>query len=152
VSLAQQIDADLTDALRARDRTRLATLRLLKAAAKNAEVEKRAPLDDSEYQNVIRRQVKQRREAASEYERAGRHESAEQERAEQQILESYLPTQLDDASIRRAIESAIQESGATGPADMGKVMSRVMPSLRGRADGSRVNQLARELLSSRSSV
>lgn len=146
MSLSEQVDRDLTDALRARDQTKLATLRLLKAAAKNAEVAKRAPLDDAEFQDVIRKQVKQRREAATEYERAGREGSAEQERAEQRVLESYLPAQLDDEAIRGAIESAVAESGATGPGDMGKVMSRVMPALRGRADGARVNQLVRERL------
>jgi uncharacterized protein YqeY len=145
-ALAVQIDRDLVTALKGQDRTRVATLRLLKAAAKNVEIEKRRPLEEAELLDVIRRQVKLRREAAAEYERAGRTESAEQELAELQILEGYLPAQLPDEDVRTVIEHAIQEASASGPGDLGKVMKLAMPALRGKADGARVNQLARELL------
>ena len=145
-ALAEQIDRDLVTSLKAQDRTRVATLRLLKAAAKNAEVEKRHPLTEDEFLDVVRRQAKLRREAATEYERAGRRESADQEMAELRILEEYLPAQLDDDEIRGVLEDALREVSASGPGDLGKVMKQAMPALRGRADGARVNAMARELL------
>jgi uncharacterized protein len=145
-ALAAQIDRDLVAALKAQDRTRVATLRLLKAAAKNAEVERRRPLEEPELLDVIWRQVKLRREAALEYERADRKESAQQELEEMHILEGYLPPQLGDEDVRSIIEQAIQEASASGPGDLGRVMKLAMPALKGKADGARVNQLARELL------
>ncbi len=136
--------------MKTHDTVRLATLRLVKAAAKNAEVEKRAPLSDDEYVAVLRRQAKMRREAAGEYDRADRQDLADKERAELAVLETYLPQELHDSVISAAIDQAIMETGATGPGDLGKVMSRVMRQLRGQADGSRINQLARVRLASRS--
>lgn len=149
MALEDQVDRDLVTALKAHDRTTLATLRLLKAAAKNAEVAKRGPLSDEEYADVIRRQVKLRREAAAEYEKAGRTDSAAQERDEMAVLETYLPTQLDDSAIRAVVESVIAETGAAGPGDLGKVMKAAMPRLRGQADGARVNAIARQSLEQR---
>jgi uncharacterized protein YqeY len=146
VPLEAQVDRDLVAALKEQDRTTLATLRLLKAAAKNAQVAKRAPLSDEEYVEVIRRQVKLRREAAAEYEKAGRAESAAQEREELSVLERYLPAQMDDDAIRRNVQLAIAETGATGPGDLGKVMKAVMPRVRGQADGARVNAIVRQSL------
>jgi uncharacterized protein len=146
VALEDRVDRDLVTALKGQDRTTLATLRLLKAAAKNAQVAKRAPLSDEEYIDVIRRQVKLRREAATEYDKAGRAESAAQERAELGVLERYLPAQMDDDAIREIVRSAIAETEAAGPGDLGKVMRVAMPRLRGQADGSRVNAIARQTL------
>lgn len=149
MALADRVERDLVDAMKSHDTVRLATLRLVKAAAKNAEVEKRAPLTDDEYLTVLRRQAKMRREAASEYDRASRADLAGQERAELAVLETYLPRELDDAAIAAAVDQAIAETGATGPGDLGKVMSHVMPQLRGQADGSRINQVVRTRLASR---
>lgn len=146
MALEDRVDKDLVTALKGQDRTTLSTLRLLKAAAKNAQVAKRAPLSDEEYVEVIRRQVKLRREAAAEYDKAGRGESAAQERAELGVLEHYLPAQMDDEAIREVVQSAIAETEATGPGDLGKVMRVAMPRLRGQADGSRVNAIARQAL------
>lgn len=146
MTLEEQVDRDLVTALKARDATTLATLRLLKAAAKNAEVERRRPLTDDEYQDVIVRQAKLRREAATEFERGGRQDRADQERAELGVLERYLPQQMDDSALIEILERVIADTGATGPGDLGKVMSQVMPAVKGRALGARVNQLARELL------
>lgn len=143
---AREIDRDLTDALKAHDRVTVDTLRLLKAAAKNAEVAKGSPLTSDDYVDVVRHQVKMRREAADGFERGGREESAARERAEMAVLQRYLPAQLDDAAIRTIVEQAIVETGASGPSDLGRVMSRAMPALRGRADGARVNQIARSIL------
>lgn len=150
MALSERVERDLVDAMKTHDTVRLATLRLVKAAAKNAEVEKRAPLSDDEYVAVLRRQAKMRREAAGEYDRADRQDLADKERAELAVLETYLPQELHDSVISAAIDQAIMETGATGPGDLGKVMSRVMRQLRGQADGSRINQLARVRLASRS--
>ena len=149
MSIAEQVEHDLVEALKARDETRLATLRLLKAAAKNAQVAKQAPLTDAEYEGIVRRQVKMRTEAANEYDRGHRPEQAAQERAERVILETYLPAQMDEKTLRRLVEGAIDETGAAGAGDLGKVMSHAMRAAQGRADGSQVNKLARELLSER---
>lgn len=146
MALEDQVDRDLVTALKGQDRTTLSTLRLLKAAAKNAQVAKGAPLSDDEYADVVRRQVKMRREAAAEYEKAGRPESAESERDEMRVLEGYLPRQLGDDAIQSAVEAAIEATGAGGPGDLGKVMKAVMPGLRGQADGTRVNAIARRAL------
>jgi uncharacterized protein YqeY len=149
VSIAEQVDQDLVTALRARDETRLATLRLLKAAAKNAEVAKRSPLTDEEYVAIVRRQVKMRREAASEYDRGNRPQQAAQERDERVILEAYLPAQLDESTLRQLVNQAIDETGASSPSELGKVMSHAMRAANGRADGNQVNQLARAILTER---
>jgi len=151
MSFAGRIEEDLIAALKSGDRMKLATLRLAKAAAQNAQIAKRAPLTDVEYQDVVRHQVKMRREAAVEYERGGRPDRARNERAEQAILEEYLPQQLDEADVRLAVERAIQQTGATGPRDLGKVMASAMQDLQGQAEGSRVSVLARALLTQQSS-
>jgi uncharacterized protein len=149
VNLIQQIEEDLVRAMKAGDATAVSTLRLVKAAAKNAEVAKRAPLEESEYRDVVVRQSKLRREAAYEYERAGRQDRADQERAELAVLQRYMPEQLDEADIRAVLEQAIADTGASGPSDLGKVMARAMPALKGKADGAQVNRLTRELLAQR---
>jgi uncharacterized protein YqeY len=149
VSIAERVEQDLITALRARDQTRLATLRLLKAAAKNAEVAKRSPLSHDEYEAIVRRQVKMRREAAVEYDRGNRPEQADQERLELAILEEYLPAQLDEATLRQLVAQAVDETGATSLREMGKVMSHAMQAAQGRADGNKVNQMARQILSER---
>jgi uncharacterized protein YqeY len=146
VALEDQVDQDLVAALKQQDRTTLSTLRLLKAAAKNAQVAKRGSLSDEEYLDVIRRQVKLRREAAEEYDRAGRSQNAAQERDEMRVLEGYLPAQLDDDTVRTELEAAIAATGASGPGDLGKVMKAAMPRLRGQADGARVSAIARQML------
>ncbi len=149
MSIAEQVDQDLVTALRARDGTRLATLRLLKAATKNAEVAKRSPLNDQEYEAIVRRQVKMRREAAGAYDRGNRPRQAAQERDELVILEAYLSAQLDEATLRELVMQAINETGASSPSELGKVMSHAMRAAQGRADGNQVNQLARMILSER---
>jgi uncharacterized protein len=149
VSIAERVEQDLITALRARDQTRLATLRLLKAAAKNAEVAKLSPLSNDEYEAIVRRQVKMRREAAVEYDRGNRPEQADQERLELAILEEYLPAQLDEATLRQLVAQAVDETGATSLREMGKVMSHAMQAAQGRADGNKVNQMARKILSER---
>ena len=148
LTLAQQIDADLKAAMLARDETAKLTLRSVKTAVSAATKAEDAPqLDDALVQSVLQREAKRRRDAAAEYEKAGSPERAAQELAELAVLERYLPQQLTDAEVEAIVAAVIAETGATGMSDMGKIMSAAMPRVGDRADGKRVNQAARRLLS-----
>ena len=147
LTLAQQIDADLKTAMLARDETAKLTLRSVKTALSAATKTEDAPqLDDALVQSVLQREAKRRRDAAAEYEKAGSPERAAQELAELAVLERYLPQQLTDAEVEAIVAAVIAETGATGMAEMGKVMSAAMLRVGDRADGKRVNQAARRLL------
>ena len=147
LTLAQQIDADLKAAMLARDETAKLTLRSVKTAVSAATKTEDAPqVDDALVQSVLQREAKRRRDAAAEYEKAGSPERAAQELAELAVLERYLPQQLTDAEVEAIVVAVIAETGATGMAEMGKVMSAAMPRVGDRADGKRVNQAARRLL------
>jgi uncharacterized protein len=135
MSLKDRLSEETTAALRAGEKIRLSTLRLLSAAVKNREVELRHPLDDDEFVEVATREAKRRREAIEAYENAGREDRAATEREELGVLEEYLPAGLTDQEVDALIDEAISRTGAAGPGDMGKVMSSVMAEAKGRADG-----------------
>ena len=135
MSLTDQIRADMTAAMRSGDEMRRDTLRMALAAAQLAEKERRAPLTDDEVRAVVSREVKRRREAIEAYEHAGRTELADRERAEAQVLAAYLPEQLGGDELLPMVRAAIAETGATSARDMGRVMGRLMPLVKGRADG-----------------
>ena len=143
----ERLSQELRDAMKAQEKTRVSTLRLLAASAKNRQVELGHPLTDDEFQEVARREVKRRREAIEAYERAGRTDRADVEREEQAVLEAYLPTALTDSEVEALIEQAIAESGASRPGDLGKVMGLVMGKAKGRADGKAVQERVRRRLS-----
>lgn len=144
--VADRLTAQIKEALKAGDRIRLATLRLLAAAVKNREVELGHELTEEELVEVAGREVKRRKEAAEAFDGGGRPELAEKERAEQAILETYLPEQLSDQDLERVIDEAIATTGAAGPGDVGKVMGNVMAAHKGRVDGGAVNRMVRERL------
>ena len=144
--VADRLTAQIKEALKAGDRIRLATLRLLAAAVKNREVELGHELTEDELVEVAGREVKRRKEAAEAFDGGGRPELAEKERAEQAILETYLPEQLSDQDLERVIDEAIAATGAAGPGDVGKVMGNVMAAHKGRVDGGAVNRMVRERL------
>lgn len=146
MSLQDQLTSDMKDAMRAKDTVRLTTIRQLRSAIKNTEIETGKSLDDEAIISVITTQGKQRREAAQMYRENERLELAEKEDAELEILLAYLPAQLGEEEIRAIVSAAIAETGATSPKDMGKVMGPVMARTRGCADGKLVNQLVKELL------
>lgn len=147
-SLRERLRDDLKDAMRARDAVRRDTIRLVEAAIKNVEIEKRgAELSDQDVQAILQRQVKQRQDSIEQYEQANRPDLAAGERAEIAVIEVYLPQQLSRAEIEAAARAAIDQLGATGPVDRGKVMGRLMSELRGKADGAMVNAVVGELLS-----
>lgn len=145
-ALKDRLPLELREAMKARDRTRLATLRLLTAAVRNREVELGHDLSDEELQAVASTEVKRRREAAEAYEQGGRPELAQQERAEQAILETYLPEQLSDEELDAIIDEAVAATGASGPGDVGRVMGQVMGKAKGRADGNEVRRRVAERL------
>ena len=150
MTLHDRIDADTTDAMRARDRGRLDALRLLRAALTNRLVADGMPptarLDDAAVMAVIASEVKRRREAAQAFRDGGRDESAAQEEAEAEVYAAYLPVQLEDAELRDVVAATVARLGATGPRDAGPVIREVLAETAGRADGGRVAALVRDAL------
>jgi uncharacterized protein YqeY len=159
MTLRDQIQADLAEAMRARDETRKSVLRMLMAAVHNAEIPPapadgaeaavlavHEPLDDDAVTAVIQKQVKQRRDSIDQYRKAGREDLATKEDAEAAILAGYLPKQVDRAEIEAAARGVIAETGASGPRDMGKVMPVLTKQFAGRADGRTINEVVRGLL------
>ncbi len=134
MSLKDQLQQDMKDAMRGRDKPRLGVIRLILAAVKQREVDERIELDDVQVTTVLDKMSKQRRDSLEQYEKAGRNDLAEQEKFELGILKTYLPEPLDDAGIDALIEEAIQATGAGSMKDMGKVMGRLKDKLQGRAD------------------
>ena len=143
----EQIQADLKVAMRAGDTRRREVLRLLMAAFKQVEVDRRIELSESDALGILVSEAKKRREAIAEMSGAGRTELAAQEQYELDLIESYLPRQLDRAELEPIVREAIAEVGATTPKDMGQVMKLVMARVKGQADGKLVNTIVRELLS-----
>lgn len=136
----------MRDAMRARDERRTQTLRMAMAAAHNRRIELRRDLTDDEVSEVLGRQVKQRRESIEIYRGAGREDRAAAEEAEVAILTEFLPEQLDADELEGMARAAIAETGASSPADMGSVMGKLVPEVKGRADGRALSELVRRLL------
>lgn len=139
MSLKERIASDVKNAMRAKDKALLGTLRLLQAAIKQREVDERIELDDTAVLAILEKQIKQRREAATQYTDAGRQELADAELAEIALIEPYLPAQLSDAEIDALIAQAIQQTGAAEMKDMGKLMGLLKPQLQGKADMGQVS-------------
>jgi hypothetical protein len=146
MSLKDKLTEDLKQAMRQGDKQRRSTLRLVMAAIKNAEIEKRRELEEGELLAIIAKEAKQRHESIDQFERGGRQDLADREEAELQILLAYLPEQLSREDIEAQARQIIGEVGATSPAQMGQVMRRLMPLMQGKADGKLVSQVVKELL------
>ncbi|MCY3570870.1 MAG: GatB/YqeY domain-containing protein [Chloroflexi bacterium] len=143
----EQLRSDLRDAMRAKDAPRRNTIRMVEAAIKNAEIEKRGTeLAESDILAILQRQVKQRRESIEQFEKGGREDLADNERVEIAIIEQYLPRQLTRSEVEVRARAVIEQVGASGPGDRGKVMGLLMRELRGEADGSLVNAVVGALL------
>jgi uncharacterized protein YqeY len=147
MTLHARLEAAVRDAMRARDSRRTTTLRMALSAAHNQKIAKGRELTDEEVTEVLGREVKQRRESIAIYRDTGHDDRAAEEEAEAAILAEFLPEQMTDAEIEALARSAIDETGATGPADLGNVMGRLAPQTKGRADGRRVSEIVRSLLS-----
>jgi uncharacterized protein YqeY len=148
MSLCEQFQADLKQAMKSGDKIRVSTLRLLTAAVKNRQIDKGAALDDAEALDIVRLATKQRHEAIAFACQYGREDVAQQEERELAILMSYLPEQLSTEDLIQRIDTVVRELGATSEKDLGRVMRVLMPSVKGRADGNTVNRLVRERLAS----
>ena len=148
MSLYQRLDQALKEAIKNQQPVATSTLRLLKSAIRYREVDVRRPLTEAELQATINTQVKQRREAIAEYNKAGRPELAKQEEEELSVLLSFLPPQLSPEEMAAAVNAVIAELGATGPNDLGKVMKNAMARLAGRADGKVIREIAQQRLGS----
>jgi uncharacterized protein YqeY len=146
MSFQQRLDDDLKGAMKSKDSLKTSVLRMVKAAIKNKQVEKRKELSDEEIISVISMLSKQRRESIELFLKGGREDLAEKEKRELSILQSYLPSQLTPEELDRLITEAIEESSAEGVKDMGKVMRLLMPRVKGAADGKVVNERVKELL------
>jgi len=141
------LNAAIADAMRRRDPVRLGTLRMLKAALTNREIERGRALDDAESLQVVASLVKQRKDSIEQFTKGGRPDLAQKEAAEILVLDAYLPPSADPAVIERAVADAIQETGAASPKDMGRVMKAAMAKLAGQSvDGKAVNELVRQKL------
>jgi hypothetical protein len=142
----QRVESDLKAAMKAGERERLATLRMLVADIDNERIRRGSAVDEEAFVPLVRRGIKQRHEAAEQYRKGGREESAAKEEREAEILGAYLPQQAADAEVRAAVERLVAEQGLSGSADMGRVMGAMMKHFGTRADGATVNRIAREVL------
>ncbi len=146
MSLKEQLVADMKTAMKAGDKDTLGVIRLVNAAIKQREVDERTELDDTAVLAVLEKMVKQRKDSVSQYEAAAREDLAAIERAEIVVIERYLPAKLGEAEIVAAIDAAIAETGASGPADIGKLMGVLKPKLAGQADMGLVSKLVKQKL------
>ena len=147
MTLQDRIETAMRDSMRARDERRTQTLRMAMSAAHNRQIELGRSLADADYVEILSRQVKQRRESIEAFRAGGRDAMAADEEAEAAILAEFLPEPLSADELEQLVRAAIVESSASSPADLGKVMGRVVPQTKGRADGKAVSDLVRRLLS-----
>lgn len=145
-ALKQKLQENLKQAMRNRDRLRSSVIRLIMAGIKNAEIAKREVLDDADILGIITKEVRQRKESILAFRQGSRQDLVDIEEAEMAILAEYLPEQMSREDIIAAVGKVIKEIGAQGLRDKGKVMARLMPQLKGKADGREINTVATELL------
>src|ERR1700746_2220961 len=149
MNLSEQIQKDITAAMKARDGVRLSTLRMVKAALKNRQIEKMAPLDDKESQQVLSTLIKQRKDSIEQFTKGGRQEMADKEAAEIKVIESYLPKAASEEEIVAGVRVVIGELGSPSMKDMGAVMKNVMARFSGagiRVDGKQVSEVVKRAL------
>lgn len=149
MTISEQIQKDMVDAMRSRDELRLSTLRMVKAAIKLKEVDKRAPLDDKETQQILGTLIKQRRDSIEQFTKGGRQELADKEAEEIKMIEHYLPKAMGDEQIAEAVKATIAEMGSPTMKDMGTVMKTVMAKLQAtgaRVEGKTVSELVKKSL------
>ncbi|HET7215461.1 MAG TPA: GatB/YqeY domain-containing protein [Terriglobia bacterium] len=147
MTIAEKVEKDLVAAMKAREQLKLSVLRMAKTSLKHKQIEVGAPLNDDQAIAVLRTLLKQRRDSVEQFRKGGREDLATKEEAETEILQAYLPAEAGEDEISAAVAAAIQETGAAGPQDLGKVMKAAMQKLAGKnADGKRVNQIVRAKL------
>jgi uncharacterized protein YqeY len=146
VSLRDQLESGLKEAMKSGDRVAVAAIRLSLSEIKNAVIDKRRPLEDNEVVNILRSGVKKRQESIEMFAKGGRQDLVEKETAEVKVIERFLPAGLPAAELEALVDAAIAESGAASMKDIGKVMKAVLPKVAGRADGAEINKLVRAKL------
>ena len=147
MSLKERLTEDMKTAMRAKDQVSLGTIRLINAAVKQFEVDERTEADDAKITAILTKMVKQRKDSAKIYAEAGRQDLADKENAEMEILHCYLPQMMSAEEIQAAVAAAVAQTGASGMADMGKVMGVLKTSLAGKADMGEVNKILKAVLS-----
>jgi hypothetical protein len=146
MTLKETLSEDMKAAMRAKDSEKLATIRLINAAIKQREVDERIELGDDQVLSVIEKMIKQRKDSITQFEAGGRQDLADKEKSEITVLAAYMPAQMSDAEVQAEVASAVTQTGASGPQDMGKVMAVLKPKLAGRADMTAVSALVKAAL------
>jgi len=146
MNLSERLNEDMKQAMRDKDKFTLSTIRMIRSTIKYLEIDLKRTLDDNEVLDILSREIKQRKDALQEFEKAGRDELAASTKAEIEIIHKYLPEQLTEEEIKVIVQQTIQETGASSKSEMGKVMSALMPKVKGRADGKLVNQAVQQFL------
>ena len=146
MGLREQIDGDIKDAMKSGAKDKVSALRMLSAALKNKQIEKRAPLTDGEVADTVRSLIKQRKDSIEQFGKGGRQDLVDKEAAEVVVLEVYLPQQMAREEIEKVVREVIGQTGAQGAKDMGKVMKALVPVLGGRADNKLVSELVKSSL------
>ena len=146
MGLREQIDADIKAAMKSGAKDKVSALRMLSAALKNKQIDKRAPLVDSEILDTVRSLIKQRKDSIEQFAKGGRQDLVDKETAEVAVLEVYLPQQLGREEVEKLVREAIAQTSAQGARDMGKVMKALVPLIAGRADNKLVNELVKSSL------
>jgi uncharacterized protein len=146
MNLSERLNEDMKQAMKSKDKFALSTIRMVRSTIQNLEIDLKRTLDDSEVLDILSREIKQRKDALQEFEKAGRDELAATNRAEIELIQKYLPQQLSEEEIKVIVQQTIQETGASSKSEMGKVMSALMPKVKGRADGKLVNQAVQQFL------
>jgi len=143
----ERVETELKEALKAKDKERLGTLRMLLSEIKNEQIRSGEEVDEATFLKLVQKAVKQRKDSAEQYRQGNREELAEKEEREAEILEAYLPAQASEDEIRSAVEEFVAAEGLSGPAAIGPVMKAMMSRFSGQADGGTINRIAREVLS-----
>jgi uncharacterized protein len=146
MSLTERLANDMKQAMKDKAKVRLSVIRMVRTAIKNAEIDQKTTLSDDEVIAVLNRELKQRRDSLQAFESAGRQDLVEEVKQEIDVLIDYLPAQMTEDEVRVIVKEVVAETGATGKADMGKVMSALMPKVKGRADGKLVNTIVSQEL------
>jgi uncharacterized protein YqeY len=147
MSLSEQLNEDMKQFMKSGDKFALSVVRMLRSAVKNVEIDQRRTISDDEVLDILSREIKQRKDASSEFQKAGRQDLVDQSHAEIEVIQKYMPQALTEEELQLIVQQTIVQVGASSRADMGKVMSAVMPQVKGRADGKKINEVVQRLLS-----
>ncbi|MBM7565643.1 GatB/YqeY domain-containing protein [Paenibacillus sacheonensis] len=146
MNLSERLNDDMKQAMKSQEKFKLTTIRMIRSSIKNQEIDLKRPLEDAEVLDILSREIKQRKDSLQEFDKAGRDDLAKDVAAEIEIISVYLPQQLTEEEIKLIVQQTIQETGASSKAEMGKVMSALLPKTKGRADGKLVNTFVQQFL------